>query len=176
MSYTTVLCLNPEDTTPDAIKTLKELRNSNGSAPVVWNTMCKKYFGTKDHSYMFDGTLDKLWPLYKDESIPEYHRTVLMMTYDRAYVARDNYERAAADIRKWLEDFPPNPEYVNHWPELATIYESKPDCAAVGLHCTSVSENPFEGEYDEEAEEYLPINWKEEAFEIYSELESLNDG
>lgn len=175
MSYTTVLCLTPGNTTADAVTGLKELRNSHGSAPVIWDAMCQKYYGTEPHAYMYDGTMERLWPRYKDLGIPEHERAVLMMTYDRAYVSKANYERAATDIRKWLEGHPPKEGYINHWNEIAGIFESNPDCEAVGLYCTSVSENPFYGEWNEEAEDYDPIDW-DSTFEIYSELDGLGAG
>jgi len=168
MSYTTVLCLTPGSQVDD----LRELRNSSGSAPVIWDAMSQKYYGTEPHAYMIDGTLERLWPRYKDMGIPEYQRAVLMMTYDLAYVSKENYERAAADIRKWLKDFPPREGYANHWEEIASIYESKPDCEAIGLHCTSVSENPFEGGWNEDKEEYDQIDW-DTAYEIYAKLDAL---
>ena len=165
MSETTVLKLkiggSPED--------LEDLRNSHGSAPVIWNEMCKKHLGSDDHGYY--GVIEKLWPLYKDKAIPKHQRTVLAMTYDRAYVSKENYKQAAKDIRSFLVDFPLNPDYVNHWPRIAEIFESEPDCEAIGLHCTSVSENPFYGDWNEEKEDYDVIDW-ETALDIYQELKS----
>lgn len=170
MSYTTVLGLTPKDTSSSAVYDIEELHNSHASAPVIWDAMCQKYLGTEPYGYMF--SIDQLWPIYKDLSIPEYRRAVLVMTYDRAYVSKENYKRAASDIRTWLEHFPPKEGYVNHWVRIAEIFESEPDCEAIGLHCTSVSENPFMGEWNEEKEEYDPIDW-DTAFEIYEELDSL---
>ena len=114
MSYTTIKAIWPGEKTED----LEELRNSHGSAPPVWNAMCRKYYGTGDHGYLFGGTLDKLWPRWQDLSIPEYQRAVLMMTFDRAYVIRKDYARAAADIEKFFSDFPPIAGNVNHWPRI----------------------------------------------------------
>lgn len=168
MSYTTVIALWPGEKNED----FEKLGNSHGSAPPVWNSMCKKYYGTEDHAYMFNGTLNRLWPRWKDLSIPEHQRAVLMMTFDRAYVSKKYYARAVKDIDLFFKDFPPNPEYVNHWPRLREIYESDPDIPAIGLHCTSVSENPFDGEWNEEKEEYDQPDW-EECYDIYIELDNL---
>ena len=168
MSYTTVKAIWPGEKHED----LEELRNSHGSAPPIWNAMCKKYYGTNDHTYMFDGTLDKLWPRWKDLSIPEHQRAVLMMTYDRAYVAKKDYARAAADIKKFFQDFPANSEYVNHWPKIQAIFESNPDIPGIGLYCTSVSEDPFQGEWNEEKEEYDQPDWSK-VFSVYDELTAL---
>lgn len=168
MSSTTIKALWPGEKHED----LEILRNSHGSAPVIWNAMCGKYYGTKDHAYMFNGTLELLWPRYKDLGIPIHQRAVLMITYDRAYVVKKDYKRAADDIRSFLVDLPPNPEYVNHWPRIADIFEGNPDIPAIGLYCTSVSEDPFCGGWNEEKEEYNQPDW-DECFDIYSELDSL---
>lgn len=164
MSYTTILGLTLSNNSNSAIKEIKELHNSHGSAPVIWDKMCQIYLKTKPFSY--HNEIDELWPLSLDLSIPEYQRAVLVMTYDKAYVSKDNYKRAANDIRKWLEEFPPGDEYINHWPEIALIYESNPNFEAIGLHCTSVTSNLFE-KFDEETEEYLP-DW-DDSFEVYDE-------
>jgi len=168
MSYTTIKAIWPGEKTED----LEELRNSHGSAPPIWNALCKKYYGTQDHSYMLNGTLDKLWPRWKDLSIPEHQRAVLMMTYDHAYVSKNNYARAAADIEKFFADFSPIYGNVNHWPRLVEILKSDPDIPALGLYCTSVSEDPFQGEWNEERNEYDPPDW-EQCFDIYKELDGL---
>ena len=167
MSCTTILSVSAGKSPED----IKELQNSHGSAPVVWNELCKKYFGTEDHSYM--GHISRLWPLYKDQTVPQHHRSVLMMTYDRAYVSKKHFQQASDDIRKFLKDFPPNERYVNHWREIAEIYDA-PDqgCENIGLYCTSVSDNPFLGYWNEEKDDYDIIDWGE-TFEIYDELDGL---
>lgn len=169
MSYTTIKAIWPGEKHED----FEELRNSHGSAPPIWNAMCKKYYGTDDNAYMFDGTLDKLWPRWEDLSIPEYQRAVLMMTYDRAYVAKKDYGRAAADIKKFLDEFPIPAGFANHWPRIQEIFESDPDIPGIGLYCTSVSEDPFQGPYNEEAEEYDQPDWSQ-IYSIYEMLDSLS--
>jgi len=155
MSYTTVLSLTI----------------GQGSAPYVWNEMCKKYFGTAD--FMYYDCIDKLWPIYKNKEIPEHHRAVLMMTYDMAFVSKNNFIRAAKDIRLFIKDFPINISHTNHWNSIAKIYEDENlDCEAIGLWCTSVSENPFEGDWNEELEKYDCIDW-EESTDIYKTLDSI---
>jgi len=160
MSYTTIKAIWPGEKHED----LQELRNGWGSGPVIWDAMCQKYLGARD------GVIGKLWPLWKDQAIPEAHRAVLMMTYDRAYVTKKDYARAAADIRQFLQDFPPNDGRVNHWPALAALFETDPDIPAIGLHCTSVSEDPFQGPWNEEKEEYDPPDW-EMCYDIYAEID-----
>ena len=170
MSSTEVLRLNPGSDSPDSVETMETLRNSHGSAPVIWDQMCQMYLGTEPYGWCNEETTNKLWPLYKDKKIPEHRRALLMMTFDTIYVSKKDYPRAAKDIRKWLEEFPPAEGRVNHWARFAEIYESDPDCAAIGVYHTSVSENPFKGDWDEEADEEGPVDW-EDASDLYIELE-----
>jgi len=168
MSYTTIIAIWPGEKT----KGLEELRNSHGSAPLVWNVMCKRYLGTKDHGYMFDETIEWLWPLWKVLNIPEYQRAVLMMTYDGVYILKKDYQRAAENIKAFLKDFPVKEGYANHWPRIAELLESQLDIPALGLHCTSVAENLFDGPWNEKKEEYDQPDWKS-FYDIYSELDAI---
>lgn len=153
MSTTTVKAVWPGEKVED----LEKLRNSHGSAPVVWNEMAKRYLGLKDYEYSLRS--NEVWPLYKRADMPTHHRAVLMMTYDDALVMKADYKRAAADIRSFLEDFPTLDGYANHWPRIAEVFDSEPDCPAIGFHMTSVSEDPFQGSYNEETEEYDAPDW-----------------
>lgn len=171
MSYTTIVYVFPNE----KVECGEELRNSYGSAPVVWDALCQKYLSFPKYGWvMRSGGLSVLWDLWKNKDIPTHQRAVLMMTFDRAYVSKENYQRAANDIRAFLSDFPVDPEIVNHWPVIAEYFESDPDIPAIGLWCTSVSDNPFHGSWDEEKEEYAPPDWNE-CRDIYRELSMLED-
>jgi hypothetical protein len=165
MSYTTIVHVFPNE----KVECGEELRNSWGSAPYVWFYLGDKY--VINFSMHKDQSMKDLWKLWKIESVPFHQRAVLMMTFDRAYVSKENYERAANDIRLFLEDHN-DPNVVNHWPRIAEIFESNPDVPGIGLYCTSVSENPFSGSWNDEKEDYDPPNW-DEVYEIYSELDGL---
>lgn len=153
MSTTTVKAVWPGEKTED----LGTLRNSHGSAPVVWNLIAKKYLGLDDYEYC--RATDKLWPTYKRADMDRHHRTVLLMTYDNAMVFRENYKQAASDIRSFLADFPAVPGYVNHWTSIADIFDAAPDCPAIGFHMTSVGEDPFRGEWNDDTEDYDSPDW-----------------
>ncbi|EOZ4686744.1 TPA: hypothetical protein MDT29_000892 [Klebsiella pneumoniae] len=147
MSYTTVIAVWPGEKT----KPLKELRNAWGCAPVIWGDMAGLYL---EGSYW--SCTDELWPLARRQDIPIHLRTVLALTYDNMIVLRADYARAAGCIRQYLADFP---EKASHWPALAELFESAPDCPAIGLWMTSVCGNPFLGDWDEEAGEYGQPDW-----------------
>lgn len=155
MSTTTIKSVWPGEKAED----LRELRNSHGSAPVVWNEIAKHYLGLKDLEYIFHD--EAVWPLYKRADMPSHHRNVLLMTYDRAMVLKPNYKQAAADIRAFLADFPVNLDRVNHWPSIADLFDSDPDCPAIGFYMTSVGEDPFVGDWNEEAEDYDAPDWSQ---------------
>lgn len=153
MSYTTVIAVWPGKRSED----FEELWNGFGSGPVIWDDMAMRYLGTERHHY--HSVIDNVWPLPKNLDIPEHHRAVLAMTYDNMVVMREDYSRAAQCIRQYLDDFPVDVRYVNHWPRIAEIFESNPDCPAIGLHLTSVCEGPFAGEWNEETDEYDQPDW-----------------
>ena len=138
---------------------LEEFRNAHGSAPYVWSTVGKHYLGMTE--YEFFSRSEEIWPLYKRPDMPRHHRAVLMMSYDNAVVAKEHYAQAAKDIRAFLADFPPNPEHANHWAGIALIFERNPDCPAIGFWMTSVSENPFEGPWNDEREAHDEPDWSQ---------------
>ncbi len=168
MSRTTVKGVFPGKRVED----IEVLRNSHGSAPVIWNEMAKRYLGLKDFEYWTerDGlwVLNGLLALYERISMPRHHRIVLKMTYDNALVMRTNYKQAARDIRAFLTDFPVRKEYANHWPRIAEIFDSEPNYPAIGFHMTSVSEDPFQGPFNEETEEHDPPEW-DLYWDVYAE-------
>lgn len=161
MSSTTIKAIWPGE----KAKGIAELRNAWGSAPFVWDAMCARYLGGNWLSQS-----DKLWPLWKDPRAPENQRAVLALTFDKMYLLKKDYTRAAADIRQFLADFPSNSERVNHWPAIAELLESDPDYPAIGFHMTSVAEDPWRGQYNEDADDYDPIDWSR-AWSIYDELD-----
>lgn len=167
MSYTTIKAVWPGEKAED----LRELRNAHGSAPVVWNEIAKRYLGLRDHEYSF--RCDELWPLYKRPDMPAHQRAVLVMTYDNAIVMKANYKQAATDIRAFLADFPPREGYANHWSEIAALFDSDLECPAIGFHMTSVSEDPFQGSWNEEAEDYDMPDWSV-YWDAYAEAQKWN--
>lgn len=153
MSTTTVKAVWPGEKVED----FEELHNSHGSAPVIWNEIAKRYLSLKDYEYL--RSIDEIWPLYKRADMAAHHRAVLLMTYDDALVMKSNYKQAASDIRAFLADFASNAGHVNHWTRIADIFDSEPDCPAIGFHMTSVSEDPFQGSYNEETDDYDAPDW-----------------
>jgi hypothetical protein len=153
VSYTTVLAIYPGD----RFEELEELRNSWHSAPLVWDAIWNT-FGEKRHEMAGD----RLWALHRDPRLSAAERAVFMMTFDRAYVLKADFAKAAEHIGEFMRDH----NIGGHWVRIRDLYLSDPDVPAIGLHCTSVAENPFEGPWNEEAEAHDPIDWSE-AYSIY---------
>lgn len=170
MSTTTVKAVWPGEKAKD----LEEFRNSHGSAPVIWNEIGKMYLGLDDYGY--SRRADEIWPLYKRADMPEHHRTVLLMTYDNALVAKPYYKQAAEDIRAFIEDFPPRPGYANHWASIADIFASDPDCPAIGFRMTSVTGDPFKGSWNEDNCDYDMPDWSVfwDVYEIAEQYKPTN--
>ena len=156
MSYTTVLAVHPGE----KVEELFELGNAWGSAPVIWDAMAQKYLD-KPHfmAATFEDSGEKLSALCRDESVPLVHRTLHLMTMDRMYIEKKDFKHAAQDIRAFLNDFPQPEDHINHWPAIADYLDTDPDVPAIGFHMTSVSDNPFHGDWDEENEDYGSLNW-----------------
>jgi hypothetical protein len=168
--------------TGEKTEEFKEFRNSWGGLTVVWEAMAAKYLGiTKSYSHPDKGWMQlavdspsPLWDMWKDLAIPEEIRLVFMWGFDRAYVAKDNYPRMAKAIRVFLKAFPPKPECVNHWDEIAAFLDSNPDAPGIGIYGTSCGDNCWQGEWDEEKEEYKPLEW-DKYFEVCAEIDSLKE-
>src|SRR6185312_7368076 len=76
-------------------------------------------------------------------------------------------------IRKFLVDFPPKSGTVNHWSTIASLLESKPKFPGIGLYLTSVSDDPFLGQWNEEKEDYDPPNWND-IYEFVEQIDALD--
>ena len=159
MSRSTVLGLWPN--TSIKAEYYEELSNSWQFAYVAWDALSNKHLGHKVNL----SDMDDLWPLYKRGDIPLHHRVVLCATFDDAYILRKDFAKAAEHIREFLIDFP-DLSKSSHWPRIAEILDSTPDCHAIGFWCTSVSDCPFRGEWDEAAENYSPFDWAK-AVDVY---------
>jgi len=161
MSYTTILAITPGE----SVEHIEELRNSWGSAILIWDAIWNA-FGDKRHEYGSALTAgDRLWKLYDDPRLSENDRTIFAMTFDRWYVAKKDYAQIAADLGAFMSRH----NVGGHWIAIRDFFLSNPDYAGIGFWWTSVAENPFAGEWDEEAENYGPPDWSK-VYSLYDEL------
>lgn len=172
MSYMALYGVWPKKKTEKIL----ELRNSWGGLMYVWENMAGRYLGlTKSYDYPQGGYMERteeLWPLWKRLDIPEEHSLVFIWGFDRAYLTKKNYARMATAIRKFLVDFPPKPQNVNHWYAIAKFLEDKPNAPAIGIYGTSCGDNVWMVDHDEEEDEFK-INWKQ-FYDFCKEIDSLN--
>ena len=107
--------------------------------------------------------MDAIWPLHERDDIPLAARAVLRMTFDTRYILAADVRRAIDDIAIFLHAYQDviDPVGANHWPAYATVlvtqWKDKPE--AFGVHQTSVSQNTWQGPFDEDADKYLPFDW-----------------
>lgn len=168
MSHSTVYGLWPGQ---EKRVQLAEFRNSWGMAPVVWDAIAQRHLKTVPHGW--SEHMDRMWPLSEQADIPLATRAVLRMTFDTRYILATDVRRAIDDIAIFLHAYRDliDPTAANHWPAYANVlvtqWESKPK--AFGVHHTSVSENPWEGPYDELLDRRLPFDW-DTAASVYADL------
>lgn len=146
------------------VKNLQAFSNARGFGHIVWDAVCEQYLGVS----LFRLADDKLlWALWKDERLPLHQRAVLAMTYDYVMIRKADYAQAAADLRAWLVDFPP--DSVNHLEEIAQLFESDPDCPAVGFHQVSTTNDPWKGPWNEKRKRFDKVDWSNK-WDLYQGL------
>ncbi len=163
MSYTSIYRLWPDE---NRVEEAVELRNSHGSAPIVWGSIMEKYLGVDRFSM---GNYDRLWPLWKDERLTPEQRAILLLTYDNAMLAKAHYRKCADDIDAFMRQLPTPSEYANHWPAIAEFLRGDPDCPFVGFRWTSVCCNPFQGAFNDEKDDYDAPDWSK-YWSVYDEF------
>jgi len=103
-----------------SIKCLKEYRNSWGTAPRVWDVLFDSHL--KDPDIPYDNMMSRmhdLWPLYKDEKVPEYQRKMLQLTYDKLILKKEYFSKVIKLIEEFSEKHLGDDTKVNHWPQIA---------------------------------------------------------
>jgi hypothetical protein len=170
MSYSTLKGIYVGDKTTNVV----EMNNSWGSSPVVWEVMAKNYIAETPGGYLMGGSQTDFWEMWKRRDIPIEYRLVFLFTLDHGYVLKKDYPRMASAIRKFLTDFDLERTEVcgrvNHWHFIQHQFETCEE-PALALWGTSVSQDPWKGEYDEDADEYGPVDWSK-AYDIF-ELSEL---
>lgn len=143
MSSTTFLGVVPERRPVD----LLEVRNGHGWSPSIWRRLITHH-GWDDGLYLFDNpALDRLWKLI--EELPEWEQAPLVLTFDTGVVPCTAFEWAAEMLEEFERRCPERPGYVNHVPRAAELLRSGLEVPLLGVHGTSVSENPFDPWDDE---------------------------
>ena len=150
-------------------------QNSWGGAAYIWSSLFDRYL--KEHEYdswMIEERGRDLWRLADDERVPEYARVVLAFTFDRFLVMNRDFKTLAGYMRRFVEEYPPD-NRVCHVAQWADVLD-KSEVQAIGLHGTSVTENPWliwQPDPDHEDEgEYVSVNIGEPDtyFDLFEEM------
>lgn len=127
---------------------------------MVWIALADRYLSEEDRRTI--GPLKEwpeVWARVDDGRIilQPWEHTVLRFTFDNALVRREDFDVLIAALTLFQEAHlkPGTVCHLRAWAQ--EIRELPEDTMAVGLHGTSVSENPWY-DYDEEADEYTPYN------------------
>lgn len=136
--------------------------NSWGSAPVVWCALCKQA-GFGESSWL-SGLNDSEFSwnkLCNSEKLTEVDKCMLYLTYDFCYVKNKHLKMVAKGIRTWCRRNQTPAGFANHWPAIADLFDkwAAEGIANVGFQMTTVSENPWEGDWNEDLEEFEMIDW-----------------
>lgn len=178
MSYTAVKSLWPGERAED----YERLHNASIGLAVVWEYMYKTYVLSNVKRYLIEPIPDYMFKRWSDNqsiwaggifqsyTIPKHQRAVLALGFDCAHVERKDYALAASDIRKIIVDVG-DLGFQTHLPRLAEIFESKPDCPAIGVWFTSVAPDPYLGTYNPKTDSYDEFGW-EHSWSIYDCLEA----
>lgn len=151
MSCTTIKAVWPGE----KAEHIATLPNAWASAPAVWEALGKRYLA-QDLAAVFKNNGADIWPLAERQDIPRSVRAVLVMTLDGAIIMRKDYAQAAGDIEDATHQLGME---RSHWPRIADLLRSDPDCLAIGFYWTSVGEDPFQGDWNEDADQHDPPDW-----------------
>lgn len=147
MSTSTIKHVWPGEWPGMRIEDGPELSNSWGTGAMVWCFMCERHLQRQQTAWMM-GTDVGLWGLWKDLEIPEHDRAVFLFTLDRLYVKRENFERFACDIEKWLANWTGWGKAANHWPGIVDylrflLKDESSEVPAIGLRVTSLASDSW---------------------------------
>jgi hypothetical protein len=147
MSSTTVLGITPDRRPTE----LAEYRNAHGWAPSIWSRLVKHLYGFDGYLFHGEGEkhLDRLWQ--EIESQPEWVQAANVLTFDTGVIPGRAFGWAADMLDEFERRLPSPSTHVNHVPVLAALLRTLPEVPLLGVHGTSVTENPFDP-WDAEAD------------------------
>lgn len=148
MSYTTIYKV-PEK---GEIENYAEFKNSHRGAFNVWTEMARRYLGMEMLPMFRDGGMRPIWDLARNPEIPENDRIVMMSTFDRVMVKREDLPRLIEAFRDFGSRFEPG-SLLEQAKALEKLV-SDSTCYAVCWNQTSVNSDHWQiGEGDPEVED-----------------------
>ncbi len=141
----------------DVADTCHEFSNSWGGFARIMDVLFQKYI---PKTYEFDSWLQaaqdgRLWKVCRDARLSEAERIVYAFCCDNALVKKEDFPAMATALRDFTKE-----NHVDkglcHLEGFAKVFDVS-DADAIGLHATSVCENPW-FTWDEESDETVPYN------------------
>lgn len=131
-----------------------EFDNSWGGAAKIWGDLFEAYVEKKGkYDNWLTASQDKrLWQVHKDPRMSQPERLVYAFCCDNAIVKRENFQAMAEALRDFEARYPSD-GHVSHLEGWAKVFEAS-DAEAIGLHATSVCENPW-SDWDEEQDDEI---------------------
>lgn len=153
-----------------------EYKNAHGGAWFVWSALYDRYLPSRDEpsltaSLQRRGQQSPLWdlPRTNDLRLELFERAVLASTFDRAIIARLNFERYAKHLSEFLTLYPPAdgvPCHLSSWAAVASISVAD----AIGFHQTSSADDPWFRIGDDGELVAYNLNGGKQHFEVYAWL------
>ena len=134
-----------------------EFGNSWGGAARAWDSLFKKYIPKKFKydNWMLAAEDKRLWTLGKDPRLSDAERSVYYFFCDNALVKKEDFPRMAQALREFIENHPVDGK-VDHLESFAKVFDQATG-DAIGVHTTSICENPWI-EWDEEGDGEIPYD------------------
>lgn len=134
-----------------------EFNNSWGGASRIWDSLFTAYIPKQSEydNWMTAAGDGRLWKVWSDARLSESERLVYWFSCDNAIVRSKDFAAMAAALRDFVV-LHPIVGRVCHLEGYAKVFD---ECQgdAIGLHTTSVCENPW-FDWDENKEESVPYN------------------
>jgi hypothetical protein len=148
------------------------IRNSWHGAMNVWNELARAYFGWENFPLInYEGRDgQQVWDLYKDEKVPLNIRIVLMSTFDKVMVKRENLERLATAMEEFASQYLSGSLMVQA--RILRELAEDENCLAVCWNQTSVSYPPWYiwDDDDDEKDRVYNINTDKIHWFLFEEL------
>lgn len=118
---------------------LSEYRNGWGSAPILWDYLCRTYLGRETWSFM--GENKDLWQLASDQRVPLDLRLAHAFTFDGTFCPRSRAKELGASLQRAGRKVAVT-DRVNHWFDIGADLLANGMARAQGfaLSCTSVND------------------------------------
>lgn len=128
------------------------VKNSWLGAMHVWNSLNDKYFLGDS---LFEG-FNKTWGYFGKVFYETYEDIILGSTFDYVLVRKDEFDRLIESFQKYFEENRDS----NFGKQIEILKQMKEDenVVAVGWCQTSVSNEHWNGPYDEDKDEFEPYN------------------